>query len=357
MQVTAAAAGEAKPRCRTATAPERTDRGLGRVRHTGQRESATGSLEDLIVVPELCDEVAELDPADLVAVPLVARGVTFGALVLVRAHHRYADVDLALADEVAARIALPLDAARMYEERAYIARTLQRNLRPPSLPRIPGVRLASRYRSAIEHLEIGGDFYDVHGDSNDWVAVIGDVCGKGVEAAVLTGRSRQTIQTVTHLDRSPAKILSVLNDVLYEVDSDRFVTAACARLRPEADGSVRVDVASAGHPTPLVLRADGAVERVNAHGVLSGVLSEVAYHEVSVRLADGDTLLLYTDGIYEARGPAGFYGMHRLLDLLPDYAGAAPEVVCGAVEQSVVEHLCGRPHDDMALLAVTCGDR
>lgn len=357
MRVTVAAASEQRPRCLTVAAPERTDRGLGRVRHTGRREHTTGAFDELVAVPELAAELAALGPDAVVAVPLIARGRTYGAVVMARVAGRYSEADLALADEVAARTALPLDAARVYEERAYIAKTLQRNLRPPSLPDIPGLQLASRYRAAVEHLEIGGDFYDVHGDANDWVAVIGDVCGKGVEAAVLTGRSRQTIQTVTHLDRSPAKILSVLNDVLYEADSDRFVTAVCARLRREPDGGVRVDIASAGHPTPLVLRADGTVETVNAQGVLSGVLTGVEYAEVSVWLTKGDTLLLYTDGIYEARGPEGFYGMRRLLDLLPEYAGTAPEVVCAAVEQSVVEHLCGGPHDDMALLAVTCGDR
>ncbi|MGH3622654.1 MAG: PP2C family protein-serine/threonine phosphatase, partial [Sciscionella sp.] len=148
----------------------------------------------------------------------------------------------------------------------------------------------------------------------------------------------------------------VLNEVLYEADSDRFVTTVCARLRPDPpSGAARMDVAVAGHPAPVVIRTDGTVEPVDARGVLCGVLPEAEYAETTVWLHRGDTVLLFTDGIYEARGPAGFYGMDRLYDLLPTLAGAGPDAVCEAVEDSVVSHLAGGQHDDMALLAVTCG--
>ncbi|MGH3437916.1 MAG: PP2C family protein-serine/threonine phosphatase, partial [Sciscionella sp.] len=252
------------------TAPLPAERsGLGEVRSTGRpvrlhlsaEASATGAaLAGLIPDAELCEQATALGALEVLALPLSAGGRTFGALVLARSSEqldaRFSSEEMELAEDFVSRIAVTADAARLYEERAHIAAVLQSSLRPPALPEVPGVRLAARYRTAVEHIAIGGDFYDVHGSGDDWVLVIGDVCGKGVEAAVLTGRSRQTVRTVAHLDRSPARILSVLNEVLHDSDSDRFVTAVVARLRREpATGCARLDVATAGHPAPAVVRA------------------------------------------------------------------------------------------------------
>ncbi|MFD2398301.1 PP2C family protein-serine/threonine phosphatase [Prauserella oleivorans] len=235
------------------------------------------------------------------------------------------------------------------------AATLQESLRPPELPEVPGLRLAARYRAANEQMDVGGDFYDVHGGPDDLGLVVGDVSGKGIEAAVLTGRARQTIKTAAYFDRSPAKILTALNDVLREDGTGRFITVACLRLRRVADGpGFTATIAVAGHPAPLVLRSDGTVERPDVRGTLSGVLSGLSYTEVELRLEPGDALLVYTDGVEEARGREGFFGLDRLLELLPVYAGADPEVLCDAVERRVLDYLGGRDHDDIALLAVGC---
>jgi phosphoserine phosphatase RsbU/P len=350
----------------TVTVPSGTPegRGLERIRHTGRTEllhvaldpDPADGLAALVPDPTMREDAAALRPADALGVPLRARGSTIGVLALVRRAGRGFDpADVRLAEELAMRVAVTLDSCRQYEERARMAEALQRSLCPPSLPAIPGMRVASRYRPAFQTMDIGGDFFDVVGADDDWVAVIGDVCGKGIDAAVLTGRSRQSIRTVAHLDRSPARILSVLNDVLYEADSDRFVTIACARVRPDrATGGAVLSVATAGHPAPIVLRADGSVQIVDVHGLLAGVLPHADYAETEVRLGPGDGLLMFTDGIFEARGPQGFYGLQRLHGLLPTYAGADPEALCEAVELSVVEHLAGAAHDDMALLAMAC---
>lgn len=341
--------------------------GLGRVLRSGRTEllhvaldagvpEGASGLDSMIPHEALLREAAALRPADVLGLALTARGATVGALVLVRGAGRGFDADdVAFADQVASRAALALDSARLYEERARVASALQASLRPPTLPQVPGVRLAARFRPAAEQLEIGGDFYDVHGSGEDWLLVLGDVCGKGVEAAVLTGRTRQSIRTAAHFDRSPAGVLMALNSVLYEAEADRFVTAACARLRTSGVGAVRVDLAVAGHPAPIVLRRDGRVEQVDVSGTVAGVLPEVVFRETSLRLEPDDTMLMFTDGVYEARGAEGFYGMDRLRRLLPAYAGASPDVVCEAVEQDVVEYLAGRAHDDIAVLAVTCG--
>lgn len=317
------------------------------------------ALAGIVHHPRLVDEVVTRGTADVLALGLTARGATLGALLLARFGDRAwsgdAAGDVAFAQRLAARAAVALDSARLYEERGRIAGALQRGLRPPVLPEVDGMRVAARYRPTAEHLEIGGDFYDVTGSAGDWLFALGDVMGKGVEAAALTGRTRQSIRTAAHFDRRPEVVLDALNSVLHDADSERFVTVVCARVRPQPDGHADVDLAVAGHPAPIVLHADGRVEQLEVYGTAAGVRTQTRYRPATVRLEPGDTLLMYTDGVDEARSQDGFFGVDRLLTLLPAYAGAAPDVVCEAVEQHVLEFLDGQPHDDIALLAVTCG--
>lgn len=312
-------------------------------------------LEGLVPHPELREQVARLRPADILASPLSARGGVVGALVLVRrAGSGFDPQDVELVGELCHRAALALDSARVYEDHARVTRVLEESLRPPALPRIPGLDVAACFRSAAAHLAIGGDFYDVHGFEDDWIVVLGDVCGKGVDAAVLNGRARQSIRTAARFDRSPATILGTLNDVLYEDESDRFVTVACARVRPSGEGGYRVDVAVAGHPAPLVVRAGGDVEQPDITGRLAGVLPLTdRYDEVTLGLDAGDALVMFSDGIHEARGERGLYGMDRLRALLARYAGTGATTLVEAVERDVVEHLDTNAHDDMTAIAVT----
>ncbi|MGV0836353.1 PP2C family protein-serine/threonine phosphatase [Mycolicibacterium thermoresistibile] len=330
---------------------------LGRVLRSGCTEQIQGAdLAGLVPVEPFQRSAAALAPVEAVGLGLTARGSTFGALVLLRgADAGFSAEDVAVAQRVADRAALALDSARLYEEQARVASVLQQSLHPPTLPEIPGVQLAACYRPAVEHLDIGGDFYDVTGRDDDWLIAIGDVCGKGVEAAALTGQTRQSIKTAAHFDRRPDAVLRAVNSVLCDLRVEQFVTVLCARVRPEpGDGRATVDLATAGHPAPLVLRADGRVEQAEVYGTAAGLVSGMHYGAMTLTLDRGDTMVLFTDGIDEAWGAGGQYGMARLHALLPAYAGAAPAVVCAAVEQDVMEYLDGRPHDDMAMLAVTC---
>lgn len=338
--------------------------GLSRVMRTGATElrhvmmdgAAEADLATMIPHRRLVAEAATMRPADLLAVGLTARGTTIGALIVIRCEGRGFDADdVAVAERVAASAALALDSARLYEERGRVASVLQRSLRPTSLPEIDGIRLAARYRPAAEHLDVGGDFYDVHGAGEDWLLSLGDVCGKGVEAAALTGRTRQSIRTAGYFDRRPQAVLGALNAVLFDEHTPEFVTVVCVRLRHDVGGRLAIDVAAAGHPGPIILRADGRVDHVEVRGTAAGMVADVEYQPASCHLERGDTMLMFTDGIDEAMGADGLYGVDRLLALLPRYAGADPEVVCEAIERDVVEYLDGRPHDDIALLAVTCG--
>jgi len=331
---------------------------LDRLLRTGNTDVVDDpdALVQMLPYPALRDELAGRGLDQLLAVGLNARGTTLGALLLARRGGFDAE-DVAFAARLAARAAVALDSARLYEERAQIATVLSRALRPPSLPDVDHVQLAARYRPAAEHIDIGGDFYDVLGSNRDWLITLGDVSGKGVEAAAVSGRTRQSIRTAAHFDRHPAVLLRALNSVLYQAGSDHFVTVLCAWMQVAPDGAYAdLEVAAAGHPAPIVLRADGQVGQLEVYGTATGMVPDVEYRTISVRLHRGDTMLMYTDGVDEAHGAQGLFGVDRLLALLPAYAGAAPDVVCEAVEQHVVEYVDGRPHDDIAMLALTCSD-
>jgi phosphoserine phosphatase RsbU/P len=338
--------------------------GIDRIMRTGRTELRTGpdalsanALSGMVPHPALRAEVKDMRPVAVLGMGLTARGSTIGALVIIRdGTGGFDDDEVAFAESIASRAAMALASARLYEERSLIASELQHRLRPIALPDIAGIRVAARYRPAAEHLDIGGDFYDVHGAGDDWLVSLGDVCGKGVEAAVLTDRTRQSIRTAAYFDRRPATVLAALNTVLLDAGADRFVTVVCARVRPSADGSqADVELAAAGHPAPIVLRANGFIEQIDVTGMAVGLRPGVRYRERKIRLRRGDTMLMFTDGVDEARGEDGFYDVERLMNFLPAYARASPEVICEAVEQNVVEYLDGRSHDDIALLAVTCG--
>ena len=312
------------------------------------------ALSGLVPHPELRAQAAALMPVDILAMPLAARGGAVGALLLVRkAQQGFGTDDVDLISRLCDRAALALDSARIYEDHARVTRVLEESLRPPTLPTIPDVDVAVCFRAAATHLSIGGDFYDVHGGDDDWLVVLGDVCGKGVEAAVLNGRARQSIRTAARFDRRPGQILSTLNEVLYEDGSDRFVTVACGRLRPAGEGRFTVDLAVAGHPAPLVVRADGTVTQPDVTGRLAGaLLHSDSYDEVTVELGPDDALVLFSDGINEAHGQDGQFGMDRLRALLGRYAGTGATAIAEAIEREVVEHLDDNGHDDMTALVL-----
>ncbi len=208
---------------------------------------------------------------------------------------------MALHDERQARRRADLEAARS----SALARSLQASLLPPELPHVPGLEVAARYLPAAGGSEVVGDFFDVFQRGPDaWGFMIGDVAGKGVEAAKLATLARHTIRTAAMQWLSPREILLTLNQAMLEQDpdSDRFVTAIYGTLEVTSDG-VDVALSVAGHPTPLVRRADRTLETTDCHGTLLGALADPLLTEESIHLAPGDTLVLYTDGVTEARAP------------------------------------------------------
>jgi phosphoserine phosphatase RsbU/P len=287
-----------------------------------------------------------------VVLPLEGRGAVFGTLTLLGADAAEDDATLRELEAAVRHAGLFVDAARLYAERTRVAGVLQRGLRPPLLPDLDGVRIAGFYRPADDTAGVGGDFYDLHGQDGDWTVVLGDVAGKGVEAAVQTGAVRQAIRTAALIDRSPARIVDLVNRVLLSDGTERFVTLLCGRLRRGDTGTWCLDLAVAGHPPPFVLRRDGEVASVGARGTVVGAVLDAAYEEVTVTLDPGDACLLFTDGVTESRAADGeLFGRERIAALLPPMAGSEPEALVEHVARASID-FGKRGRDDIAMLAV-----
>jgi serine phosphatase RsbU (regulator of sigma subunit) len=294
----------------------------------------------------------------IVTVPLQVRGRSLGSLSLVQAEsgRRFDEADLSFAGELAARAALALDNARLYEQQRSIAHALQSALVPAALPEIPGVRLAARYLAQAEGTEVGGDTYDVYPGATpgQWAFMIGDVCGKGALAAALTALIRYSLRAECGHGLAPAEALRRLNAAMLgnALPGDlRFATVVHGTLRVDAQGA-DVTAVNAGHPSPLLLRK-GAVEPVLPAGTLLGVYPDPRLVEGDVRLRPGETMVCYTDGVTEARGAdGGLYGSSRLSALLSDSAGCSAEEIAETVVADVVAFQNGSLRDDVAVLVM-----
>jgi serine phosphatase RsbU (regulator of sigma subunit) len=293
-----------------------------------------------------------------IVLPLGARGSVLGALTLwiMQPAKAFDETARRTAKRLADRAALALDNARLHEQQAHIASVLQHSLRPRSLPKIKGFEASSRFLPAGEAYEVGGDFYDVfRSGSGSWTAVIGDVCGKGPEAASLTALARYTVRTASSPDSSPSQVLRALHDSISSERSDfRFCTAALARIQAPANGSgaARLTVALGGHPLPFVLRKDGSVDSIGEPGTLLGVLPSPLLADAHGSLAIGDSLILYTDGVLDVRDRAGRGDPDWLAKQIAESAGKNADEIAEALAQAAIERHGGEQRDDIAILVL-----
>jgi PAS domain S-box-containing protein len=300
------------------------------------------------------------------AVPLLmADGEIAGALVFA---HPEAGVFDAEAEEAAASIAstasVAIANARLLQDtrreaaarevalhqRDQVAIALQQSLLPPDLPAIPGLEIGAHYHAGTEL--VGGDFYDVFTLGEDtWGIVLGDVCGSGPEAASQTALTRHTVRTAAMFDTDPATVVQTLNRALLRSNTTRFTTAVFLRLSRHAD-KLAVTIASGGHPPPLVCRRDGTVEESSARGPLLGVTDvtvdalDVAHYE----LRPGDMLVLYTDGLTEARKDGVLFGIEGVKATLTREGNAAPARLTSALVDAALEHAAAPLNDDVAVV-------
>ncbi len=338
--------------------------GAIQVSRTGEPAFFPEVSDDLLAAAAVDDEhlalIRSIGMRSALIVPLSVRGRRLGAVTLVHAEsdRRFDRSDLAFAEQLAANAAVALDNARLYENQVRTAHTLQAALLPTALPAVPGLRLAAHYRAQTKEgsdVHVGGDLYDVvEGATPDqWGFVVADVCGKGAEAAALTALIRHTVRAEYGHNLGPTQVLERLNQAMLRETgghAGRFATVAHGRLTLTAAGA-SVRLANAGHPPPLLVR-EGQVTSLDAPGTLLGIYQDVEITEVAIELRPGDMMVLYTDGVTEARGVDGFYGAERLSRLVSSVEHPCARTVADRLLADVEEFQRGVLRDDVAILVI-----
>jgi serine phosphatase RsbU (regulator of sigma subunit) len=337
----------------------------------GELRLAANTHSDESAVPKLLDlldaaraqllEALGLDapvplaaPADGVAVALVARGQRIGTIAVGRdADGRQSADEIAAIEDFARRAALAIDNNRIYAERRAVATALQRSLLPPQLPEIEGIDLGAEYVPAGEAVDVGGDFYDIVAlPDGRWLVVIGDVSGKGVQAAIVTGLVRDVTRALVRDGRPVAETLARLNETLVERGGGRFCTLALAVLSRRPDGAVDAALHLAGHDQTILVHADGSTGLVGRCGTALGLLPAIKSPVEQVLLAPGDMLIFSTDGVTERRHRGVLFGIDRLRAEASTLAGFPAEVVAARLRTAAVAFSPEPPRDDIAVLTV-----
>jgi sigma-B regulation protein RsbU (phosphoserine phosphatase) len=287
-------------------------------------------------LPVLMNAAVKIDGAS--GDPVVVRAVLFDAT-----ERRRYEREL-----VAAR-----ERAEASEQRATaLARTLQETFLPAAMPELTGFDVAGAYRPAGDGSEVGGDFYDVFAvDRDRWALVLGDVCGKGAAAAVLTALARYTVRAEAARSPQPSTVLRAVHAALLRSHPDRFCTAVLAIVERAPTGAA-MTLASGGHHLPLVVRSDGAVESVGRHGTIIGMLDEPNIVDVRVDLAPGEVVVMYTDGVTEARRDGRFYPADELRSLLASARDDDVQTIADRVVGEALDFQDGDAADDIAVLVL-----
>jgi serine phosphatase RsbU (regulator of sigma subunit) len=299
-----------------------------------------------------------LGSTSVLSVPITDRESRYGVLTLARqaGQSHFEIADLGLVEELGEQLALALRVDHMFRRRTEIADTLQASLLPRRLPEIGGVELAAAYVAATEGIEIGADFYDAYRTTAGWGLSVGDVCGKGEEAAAVTAAARHAIRVIAHSNADPAAVLSGANEILLAEElSGGFVTASIAHLE-WCDGALRVVLGSAGHPSAAIIRADGRVQMPGGGGLPLGLFPDAEPGQHELTLAKGDILFLYTDGLTQARGHDRTYFETRLTDELAGLAGVHPDQFEAAMRRRLLEFTAGTLIDDITMMVLRAGD-
>jgi serine phosphatase RsbU (regulator of sigma subunit) len=270
-------------------------------------------------------------------------------LVYAESLRQFTDDDLEFVGEIAARAAVAVDNARLATERHEIAVTLQESLLPEAVPPIPGWQVAAMYRpgGAGEEMEVGGDFYDFFESRGGWIVLLGDVAGKGMQAAAMTALVRHGARFLAKHNPDPRRIFAELDQALRDRATLSLCTAVCARLEPG-----QASISAAGHPAPLVVRDDGRLREVAVAGDILGAWSGGLWHIRRAAIAADETLILYTDGVTDAPGSTDRYGLPRLRRFLSEQGGLPPAELVRRLEAELDAFGVEGQRDDMAILAL-----
>jgi len=278
----------------------------GRIQPLLERMARDGRHRELL---------AELRFGSVMIMPMRIGGRVIGTINFVNDADRrpFDDFDSDLAERFAVRAAVALENARLASERGEIAATLQRGLLPPPLPEIEGWSAAALYRPAGEENDVGGDFYDAFQLESGWMLVIGDVTGRGASAAAITAQARYTLRTAAAITSDPLVALTALNRALLSGSEPALCSVAAIALRDSTSNVAEIVVA--GHPPPLLVGPDRVVEAAGTGPVL-GAFPDASWALDACRVEAGEQLIVFTDGVTEAMGPAGRFGEERLREQL-----------------------------------------
>jgi serine phosphatase RsbU (regulator of sigma subunit)/PAS domain-containing protein len=330
--------------------------------HESGRPVLSAHLDDLSGLGESADGeslLTKLDATSVLSVPLSDGESRYGVLTLVRrsADGHFKVADLALVQELGEQMALAIRVDRMFRRRSDTADALHASMLPRRMPEIPGVERAATYLAAIEDPEVGGDFYDFYQTPDGWGLAVGDVSGKGEEAAAVTAAARHAIRVLARRCADPGEVLTATNEILLaeELSLDGgFVTANIAHLNWQ-DGKLRVVIGSAGHPAAALLRPDGRVRMMSGGGLPLGLFPDAVPATEELVLEAGDVLFLYTDGVAQARGPDNTYFHDRLADELTGLAGQSPAEIVASIRRAIDEFSTGNLVEDVTMLAIRAG--
>jgi GAF domain-containing protein len=338
--------------------------GAGAVIRTGEPEYYPRVEDSMLVAGARSDEELELlrrvGFGGLLVVPLRTRGRNLGALAFVnRAGRDMPASDRGLAEELTARAAVTIDNALLFRREAEVAKRLSATLVPSSLPSIPGLEISARYEPGSKSFDVGGDFYDVWPVApGTWLVMVGDVQGKGVEAAALTSFARYSVKSAAMAERSPAVLLQHLNEAVirniidttanlqHPWDDARLCTGLLIRLE-RFKNCWTATVSSAGHPLPLLRRPDGTVQAVGRPGLLLGVNEGESYGEWDAEIEPGSCLACFTDGVGDETEPGRNDGPEAVLSAAAGSAGQVADAICRAAKTRQA------PQDDLVVLVIT----
>ncbi|GAA2082821.1 SpoIIE family protein phosphatase [Actinomadura alba] len=321
--------------------------------HSTRQTAVHAHVEDLDMLGTAADGTsvcAMMGATSVLSVPIDDGEKSIGAITLTCGGENgpFDLLDLGVVQRLARHLALVIRAARLYRRRAAVADTLQAGLLPRRMPTVPGIDLAARYLGATNGEEVGGDFYDVFETPGGWSFVLGDVCGKGEDAAAVTATARNGIRLLSRFHQDPVEVLTMVNEAL--LNEERFVTAVLVGL--STDGGRKATISTAGHPPPILVRPDGVVRIASCGGVPLGVFDDFSPGHESIELSEGDTLLLHSDGVLDTVDVHGErFGQERLIEVLATNSVKPASDMLLAVERALMDFCDGDLHDDLSVLA------
>jgi len=301
--------------------------------------------------PEHLELLRALGVRSMLIVPLRVPSRTIGVLTMATdvSRRRLSEDDVSLAEQLGRRAAVAVENSRLHTTLSGIAETLQTSLLPTPLPQVPGWDLASLYKPAATEfrVDVGGDFYEVFDVDGEWFAILGDVTGKGVSAASVTALMRHGARVAAQAEPEPAAILSRLDQVLAEQPKRAMATALCVHIHPD-----RLLISSAGHPPAVIVSSDGRLREFPKPDPMLGAFDGVARRAHSIAISASDLVVIYTDGVPDARSVSGRFGHERVMRVLSSTAGESPAEALADLDAALVSFGADAAGDDVAALAL-----